>query len=311
MQVIKSTYFNSIKIEPGLVLALGSFDGLHIGHQAIILETKKIAQEMHLPSGVYTFNPHPLKILKPAVAPAALISPARKIELFTRYGIDYFLEQEFTREFSRLDYRRFIDEILVKRLNIAHIVIGEDFRFGYKGEGDLHSLSKLGQELGFKVTDYRTVRIDGQKVSSTLIRQLIKQGDLRKATEYSGHYYHIDGRVIHGDGRGHNIGIPTANLQPVVDYVLPPAGVYACFVYYQGRKYKAITNFGIRPTFGKNDYAIEIHILNFPDQDIYGGKISLEIREFIRKEMTFKSINELLQQIRKDILYTESHLCYN
>jgi len=311
MQVIKSTYFNGIKIETGLVLALGSFDGLHIGHQTIILETKKIAQKMHLPSGVYTFNPHPLKILNPAVAPAALISPARKIELFNQYGIDYFLEQEFTEEFSRIDYRKFVNDILVKKLNIAHLIIGEDFRCGYKGEGDVFSLKSLGQELGFKVTGYRTVKIDGQKVSSTLIRQLIKKGDLHKATEYSGHYYQIDGKVIHGAGRGHNIGIPTANLQPVVDYVLPPAGVYASFVYYHGRKYKAITNFGTRPTFGDNDYAIEIHILNFPDQDIYGENLSLEIIEFIRSEMTFKSIKELLQQIRKDILYTESHLCYN
>lgn len=311
MEVIKSSTFDGIKIEPGLVIALGSFDGLHLGHQAIIKETIEKAGKMNLPSGVYTFAPHPLEVLKPALVPPSLISPRQKIEILTNLGIDYYFEQIFTREFSQLDYRTFVKDFLVDRLKIAHIVIGEDFRFGRRGKGDIHSLKKLGREFSFTVTGMETVKIGEQRVSSTTIREMIQRGEISSVPEFFGRYYRLDGKVVHGAGRGQALGIPTANLKLATDYALPPRGVYACYVYFQGKKYRGIANFGVKPTFAGKDYSIEVHILDFPNQDLYGENISIELVDFIREEMTFSSSEELVEQIKKDILYTDSLLCYN
>lgn len=310
MEVIKGEKFTDLKIG-AIVIALGTFDGIHLGHQAVINKTKEIARKINLPCGVYTFSPHPLKVIKPAFAPNSLISPAQKIELLSNFDIDYYLEQRFTIEFSQLEYTDFILDYLVDQLNVAHIVVGEDFTFGNHGEGNIKTLKAMGKEYGFKATGIRSIKKDGERISSTRIREMITRGEVNKVPEFLGRYYILSGKVIKGAGRGKDLGFPTANLKLAVDYVLPPRGVYACYVKVLERKYRGIANFGFNPTFSGNAYSVEVHILDFDREDIYGEKISIELVNFIREEITFRSSKDLVKQIRKDILYTDSLLCYN
>ncbi|MFP4660959.1 MAG: bifunctional riboflavin kinase/FAD synthetase [Halanaerobiales bacterium] len=310
MEVIKSDNFNNINIGP-LVLAVGTFDGIHLGHQAVINKAKEIAESYNLPHGVYTFNPHPLEVLKPALAPKSIISSRQKIELLSNFNLDYYLEQKFTMDFARINYQAFTKDYLVDRFKISHLVVGEDFHLGDKGKGNVKSLKKMGFEFGFEVTGLDSIKKGRERISSTCIRNLIEEGKISDITDYLGRYYRLDGKVIKGMGRGHKLGIPTANLKPDTDYVLPPSGVYACYVLYNGKKYQGIVNFGNNPTFAGTKYSIEVHIFDFEYEDIYQERISIDLVDFIREEMTFSSPEELVKQIKKDILYTESLLCYN
>lgn len=310
MEVIKSNNFSNLNIGP-LVLAVGTFDGIHLGHQAVINRAKKIAEQEKLPIGVYTFNPHPLEILKPVIAPKSIVSSRQKIELLSHFNLDYYLEQKFTIDFARLDYKTFVSEYLIEKFKTTHLVVGEDFSLGNKGAGDVKNLRKLGSKLGFEVTGLESVTKDINRVSSTLIRKLIEDGKVEKVVDYLGRYYRLDGKVIRGMGRGHKMGIPTANLKLDADYALPPTGVYACYVQYKGKKYQGIVNFGNNPTFAGSNFSIEVHILNFEYNNIYNKKLSMELVKYIREEMTFNSSDELIEQIQKDILYTQSLLCYN
>ena len=310
MKVIKSLDLAQLQ-ESSIVVALGSFDGLHLGHQAVIRQTIENAQEQGIFSGVYTFSPHPLKIINPAIAPCQIISPQQKIRLLGEMGIDYYFEQHFTPQFARVDYQTFIKNYLVEKLKLKHLVIGEDFRFGKQGRGELTTLEGLGKKYGFSVSGIKTVRHGGVKISSTRIRKLISQGKLSSIPGLLGRYYQIEGRVVPGHGRGKKLGFPTANLEAQTDYVLPPRGVYAVYVNIDNKHYRGLSNFGYNPTFANKEYSIEIHILDFPEREIYGQTISMELVDYIRKEMTFSSSTELAEQIRKDILYTNSLLCYN
>jgi riboflavin kinase / FMN adenylyltransferase len=309
MKLIKNQDFGRINKGP-VVLAMGSFDGFHLGHQLIIKKTIEMASKMHLQSGVYSFYPHPLKVINPISAPSSLISREQKLKLLEEFGIDYYFEQKFTLIFSRMKFVRFIKDILVDKLKVAHIVVGKDFRFGHQGEGDIEILNNLGNKYGFTVSGLDAVQKKGEKISSTKIREMIQQGYIKDIPEYLGRYYIFDGTVIHGEGRGKKIGIPTANLKLTADYTLPPIGVYASYVYIKGKKYKSIVNFGYKPTFGGKKYSIECHILNYSD-NLYGTCLSVELIDFIRDEITFSSSDALIEQINKDILYTDNHLCYN
>ncbi|MTI60707.1 MAG: bifunctional riboflavin kinase/FAD synthetase [Firmicutes bacterium] len=308
MEVIKSQSFKDMKIGP-LVIALGTFDGIHLGHQKVIKLAEKISKEENIPSAVYTFFPHPLKVIKPAIAPDYLLSESQKIELISKLDIDYYLQQEFTSAFSQLDYRRFVEEYLIKGLQVKHIVVGEDFKLGSRGMGSIEKLRELAREFKFSITGIKNVEEHGNRVSSTLIRKLISLGKVKEVPEYLGRYYRLKGQVIHGFSRGKKIvGYPTANLKTAVNYVLPPRGVYACYVYYRAEKYKGIVNFGVNPTFSNDRYSIEVHIYNF-NKNIYGEDLCIELVDFIRGEMTFASIKELSAQIKEDILYTARLLC--
>lgn len=310
MKVIKSRDFSSIDTG-GVAIALGSFDGLHLGHQAVINKMIKQSRKMGLKSGVFTFYPHPLKILQPGDTPSSILSNRQKRALIGKMGVDYYLEQNFTKDFSKIDYLSFVKNVLINKLQVKSIVIGEDFRFGYKGKGSLKSLKMLGSEFNFSVTGIQTVKKDKIRISSTLIREMIKKGKINILPEFLGRYYALEGLVISGEGRGKRLGFPTANLKLNADYALPPRGVYANFVYCQGKKYKGITNFGFKPTFSSKNYTIEVYIINYSGEELYGKEITIELVDFIRKEMTFNNSAELSEQIRKDVLYTDSLLCYN
>jgi riboflavin kinase/FMN adenylyltransferase len=307
MKVITSKSFDEISTESAVV-AIGSFDGLHQGHQEIIKKTVKIAEEKDISSGVFSFVPHPLQVLDPGSAPSFLISRKQKINILEDLGLDLYFEQEFTRNFSNIKFEKFVNDILLKKLKVNHIVVGTDFRFGYDGRGDISALEHLATKNDFTVTGIGPIKENQRKISSTKIRNLIKKGKIDEVAKYLSRNFRLEGRVVSGAGRGRTFGVPTANLDLTANYVIPPSGVYACYAHLNDRRYKAIVNFGHNPTFDGENFSIEVHIFGL-SQDLYDQIIEIELIEFIRSEMTFSSTEELLEQIESDILYTKNLLC--
>ncbi|MFW6381838.1 MAG: bifunctional riboflavin kinase/FAD synthetase [Bacillota bacterium] len=309
MQVISSQEFSKFAGIP-TATAIGAFDGLHLGHQQIIRQANKQAREQGLYSAIFSFEPHPMEIIEPDRAPSRLISRDQKIELLEGMGLDFYFEQEFTGGFSRLSIQEFVVNILISRLNVREIIVGSDFRFGRGARGSTDDLQQMAENNGFRVLVVDPVRDGGYKISSSRIRGLISEGKVSLIPEYLGRSYCLQGRVVSGYGRGRQLGVPTANLEPLTNYVLPPAGVYAVFVDYQGRRFKGVANFGTRPTFDEVDYSIEIHLID-RELDLYGEVLEIELMEYVRPEKSFATTEELVTQIKRDILYTDSILCYN
>ena len=307
MKVINSSQFAEINNIP-VVLAIGSFDGLHKGHQLIINKNKEIAAKKDLAAGVFSFDPHPLSVVNPNQAPKHLLSEGQKINRLKQLDIDYYFQQKFTSEFAELEFDDFIKNILINKLKIRHLVIGSDFQFGYKGKGDVTALKKLSQKYNFAVTIVNPVKINKKIVSSSYIRELVQKGNIEKVPTYLGDYFEIKGKVVKGEGIGRKLGFPTANLKLNNNYVLPPPGVYAGWAYVNGYKYKGIGNLGYKPTFSADKYNIEIHILDF-SKNIYNKTLSFKLVKFVRKESNFEDISNLKKQINKDILYTQKHIC--
>ncbi len=281
------------------VITVGNFDGVHIGHQGLLKEVKKRADKMSGTSIVLTFEPHPLKVLKEKKIP--LITPfERKIELIEKLGIDVVICLPFTREFSKVSAREFVEEILLKKIGMREIVVGYDYTFGHKREGNIDLLKKLGDELGFKVCILGPILVDNMIVSSTRIRNLIMEGELEKVKTLLNRYYQVSGEVIAGHDRGGRLlGFPTANLK-LVNEVFPKNGVYVVEVIYNNKVYGGVTNIGFKPTFGNDALSVETHILDF-DQNIYGKKIKLNFIKRLRNEKRFSSIEALAAQIKRDI----------
>ena len=221
--------------------------------------------------------------------------------------IDYYFKQKFTEKFSNISFKSFIKDILLEKINVYQVIVGEDFKFGNKAEGNSKLLIKLSNKYNFKVKILPHLKINDKVVSSSYIRNLIENGEVEKVPDFLGSYYEIEGNVISGARRGRQLGFPTANLKLSIDYILPPPGVYAGYANYKNKKYKAIANFGFNPTFTGRDYQIEIHILDF-SKKIYTEKVSFEIIKFIRGENKFDNKNELIEQINRDILYTNNVL---
>jgi len=307
MEVIVSDKFNSINNKP-VAIAIGSFDGLHKGHLKLIEKQKQIAQNNNLAAGIYSFTPHPLKIINPDKAPGYLLSVNQKINILDNLNLDYLFQQKFTPEFARIEFDKFIKNILINKLNIRYIIVGSDFRFGHKGAGNIDTLKAMASRHNFKVNVVNPLKINKKVVSSSFIRKLVKNGNIKKVPLYLGNYFEIEGKVIKGEGIGRKLGFPTANLNLKNNYVLPPPGVYAGWVYVNGYKYKGIGNLGYKPTFSADKYNIEIHILDF-SQNIYGEILSFQLMKYIRKESDFDNSLQLKKQINKDILYTQKHLC--
>ena len=284
---------------PYAVITVGNFDGVHIGHQGLLKEVKKRADKMSGTSIVLTFEPHPLKVLKEKKIP--LITPfERKIELIEKLGIDVVICLPFTREFSKVSAREFVEEILLKKIGMKEIVVGYDYTFGHKREGNIDLLKKLGDELGFKVCILGPILVDNMIVSSTRIRNLIMEGELEKVKILLNRYYQVSGEVIAGHDRGGRLlGFPTANLK-LVNEVFPKNGVYVVEVIYNNKVYGGVTNIGFKPTFGNDALSVETHILDF-DQNIYGKKIKLNFIKRLRNEKRFSSIEALAAQIKRDI----------
>jgi riboflavin kinase/FMN adenylyltransferase len=280
------------------VSTIGIFDGVHLGHRKIIDLIKAEAELKGLRSLVVTFHPHPQTVIRGSRLP--LIVPIEeRFRLLENSGVDLVVCFRFTREFSALSAREFVVDVLVNKLRIKSIFIGNDFFFGRNREGDIELLRTLGDVHGFSVNIVEPVTIGGEVVSSTAIRNLILDGNVKKVAGFLGYYFSISGVVDEGEKRGRVLGFPTANIRTSWE-MLPKIGVYATRAYFDDKRYDSITNIGRRPTFGKNDVVIETHIFDFAG-DIYGRTIRVEFIERLRDERRFESMEALSAEIKRDV----------
>ena len=283
----------------GCVATIGTFDGLHLGHQRILVDLQKKAVEHRLPSCVIIFEPQPDEFFLKKEAPARLSRLREKLIVLQQFDIDRVLCLQFTQAFSQLSADEFINQILVDGLGVKHLVVGDDFRFGHKRAGDFALLQQAGNDFGFKVEHKSTLEIDNERISSTRVRKALEHGELTKAEQLLGRPYGMCGRVAHGDKRGRIIGFPTANIY-LHRNVTPILGVYVVKVYgLPGGPVQGVANVGNRPTFDGTRTLLEIHLFDF-DQDIYGHYVRVDFMHKLRDEKRFDSFELLKEQIFKD-----------
>jgi riboflavin kinase/FMN adenylyltransferase len=283
------------------VVTVGTFDGLHVGHQQIINRMKEIAARKNGDTILVTFDPHPRQVLNNNPEPLKFISThERKQKLLEKFGIDNKIIIPFTREFAATPSEVFIKEYLVDKLNVKKLIVGYDHHFGKNREGNYSQLKKLGEQYGFEVEEVPAQYVDEIAVSSTKIRKALCNGDVSQANSMLGYNYSISGKVVVGNKIGRKIGFPTANIKISDEYKLICAGgVYACLVNFDGKVYKGMGNIGTRPTVGINGLVTEVHIFNF-DKDIYNQEITISFIDRIRDEKKFEDLDALKKQLVKD-----------
>lgn len=300
MNVIYNNKFE-FKNEKYTGVGLGNFDGLHIGHMALINTLISESKLEGLNSLVYTFTKHPENILRKKLFTPLITTVEKKMNILEETALDYLYFDEFDEVFSRMKPEVFVREVLVKKLKIRLAVVGFDYRFGYKGQGDINLLKELGKTHNFKVIIIPPIKIDNEIVSSTSIRNYILKGKMDTVFKLLGRHYSITGSVATGKQIGRSLGFPTANIQPVNYIAMPYDGVYVTKTKVDNRLYNSITNIGKNPTFGdKDNVCVETHIIDF-DSDIYNKNIEVFFFLRIRSEKKFKSKEELVEQIKKDI----------
>lgn len=292
---------SNIEFNKNTVLTIGTFDGLHAGHANLLEEVVKKAGETGARSMVVTFNPHPRTVVAGGKEVKLLTTPEEKIPLFEMMGIDDLYVINFTREFSQLGFDTFVEDYLVKKIGVSHIVLGHDHRFGKNRSGDEFKMRDLGVKFDFGITTIPAIKINDKIVSSTLIRELLETGDIKEAKTYLGRYYTLPGVVVDGVKRGRLLGFPTANIKPVDETkVVPGRGVYVVRCLIEDKVLYGIMNIGLRPTFGDtNEIQLEVHLFDF-NEDVYGKNINLEFLKRLRSEQKFSSKEELIFQINKD-----------
>lgn len=289
-------------------LTIGVFDGIHRGHQEILKNLTAGAHENGAPAVVLTFWPHPASVLGKRSDLKCLTTPEERAELLGQLGVDAVITQTFTPEFAELSASDFMTR-LSQRLGLSSLWIGYDFALGKNREGSAERLAELGQELGYWMQIIGPVANGDAVLSSSLIRQRIYNGDVEHAAENLGRNYTLSGSVVHGDGRGRKINIPTANINYPKNKVIPAFGVYATWAWVNGHRYQAATNIGVNPTFtpDKETPNVEAHILDF-DRDLYDQDVTLEFVARLRDEMKFEGVDALLKQIHSDIKKTRGIL---
>ncbi|MGZ5049469.1 MAG: bifunctional riboflavin kinase/FAD synthetase [Methylobacter sp.] len=286
----------------GCVLTIGNFDGLHLGHKAVIKKLAERGAALALPVVAMTFEPQPLEYFLGENAPSRLMRLREKVIRFSKLPVDDLLILRFNQRFADYDAEQFIEEVLVKKLNIKHLVIGDDFHFGKARRGNFAMLKDKGKVFGFDVEDTGSYQIDGLRVSSTLIRDALGSGDLALAEKLLGYCYSVCGRVAHGDKRGRTIGYPTANIQ-MFRKNTPVNGVFAITMTgIDGQEFEGVANVGTRPTVdGGSKVILEAHLFDF-NKEIYGRYVEVHFKQKIRDEMRFQSLDELKAQIVKDVV---------
>jgi len=284
---------------PGITIALGTFDGIHIGHQKIISRAVNLAKQINGTSVVFTFSNHPLSVVAPQRCPLQLITQDYKAELIQELGVDVLLTIPFTPKFLQLSALQFID-LAMENLNPKHIVVGPNYFFGYKRSGTPEFLEQAGIKHGFNVEIHPIVYVNDTIVSSTLIRQMIAAGNIDQAAQLLGRPVQISGIVIHGAKRGRELGFPTINLEIAKQLILPADGVYAVAVKLGNSYYNGVANIGNNPTFQGNDRRLEVHILDYAG-DLYGQPVTVIFRKNIRSQITFSNADELKLQICRDV----------
>jgi riboflavin kinase/FMN adenylyltransferase len=281
------------------LLTIGVFDGVHAGHRYLLNQLQQRAAEKNLLSGVVTFNPHPQSVLHPHSQLPWLSNLEDRVRALQELGVNIVAVLTFTPKLAQLGARDFMS-LLKKYLRMRGIMVGPDFALGRGGEGNINLLRTLGDEMKFSVEVISPYRVNGEIVSSTLIRQALTQGDMQRVEELMGHHFYLAGKVVTSDKRGRVLGFPTANLDIKPQQALPDNGIYATITRVDGKQFPSATNIGTRPTFGEGKRMVETHLLDYKG-NLYGKEIRLEFVQKLRDEKRFASSEELQVQIEKDI----------
>jgi riboflavin kinase/FMN adenylyltransferase len=283
-------------------VTIGSFDGVHLGHQSILQQVIDRAETLNCLSVVMTFEPQPQEYFSAQTAPPRLMRLREKIEALLDFGVDLVVCMRFNEQLRCLTAEQFVNEILVNGVKTQHLIVGDDFRFGCDRKGDFKMLESMGRQQGFSVQDTQTVQVQSQRVSSTLVRELLQRSDFKSVADLLGRSFTISGKVTYGQQLGRKLGFPTANLN-LNRFRAPLAGVYAVWVEIEGmtERFKGAANVGVRPTIGdKVKPILEVHLLDF-DQQIYGQRITVEFVHKIRDEQQFTSLDNLADSIGDDV----------
>ncbi len=285
------------------VVMVGTFDGVHLGHQKLIHRLQDLAKKKDGESVIFTFYPHPRLVLGKKNDPVQLITTLEeKKRILSNLGIDHLVVYPFTKKLSQLSYVDFVEQILIKKLGMKYLLVGYDHRFGHEREGQYEDLKKLSKAFHFEIEQQSVLRINSINISSTKIRKAISQGNIEKANAYLGYAFFVNGQVIHGKKIGRKIGFPTANFICREHHkLIPQSGVYAILASVNGKQYRGMCNIGVRPTVNSNSRktSMEAHLFEF-NQDIYGNDICIWFLQKIRNEKSFNSIEELRCQLEKD-----------
>lgn len=283
----------------GTAVTIGSFDGVHRGHQTLIRQLVEQAEREGLSAGLITFHPHPSAILTPHAPIPYLTTLEEKLALLKPLGLDWVAVLSFTSRLAHTPAREFV-RLLLERFNLRIVWVGEDFALGYRRKGDVPALREMGREMGFRVHAVPFVTNGEAKISSTRIRALLLDGQVRGAARLLGRLYALSGEVVHGARRGRCIGFPTANIEVPHGRVVPANGVYATYALLGGERYLSVTNIGVRPSFDHGARSIEAHLLDF-ERDIYGQRLKIEFVARLRDERRFADVGELIAQIGRDV----------
>lgn len=296
------TYFNLESIPTftqDSVVTFGVFDGLHVGHQEVLGAVRTRAKADQLATVLFGFYPHPLAFLAPEKCPPVLMCLPKRIEILEQLGMDTSIFVNFNERIASMCPETFVNRILLGKCRAKHVVVGYACQFGKDRQGNSELLEAIGKKAGFGVTVVPPTELNGLPVHSTRIREAIARGDLGLASQLLGRTYSLSGKIVHGDGRGRQLGFPTANIEPG-EQLCPPNGVYAIRAKLSGRMLTGVLNIGTRPTFNGSKFLVESHLFDF-DDDVYGETIEIFFVEKIRNEREFSHIQALVRQIRRDI----------
>lgn len=299
MQLIRGLPLPDPPHGPGPVLALGNFDGLHPGHAQLLRVVRAEARALGAPPAVMTFEPHPRRFFCPDKGPLQLLPLHHKLRLLRDAGIERVYLMRFNRAFSEISAQDFIDNLLIRRLNVTHVVTGHDFVFGHKRQGNTAMLHEASEQGKIGYTQVQAMQESASPFSSSRIRKALSEGDMETVAKLLGRPYSLIGRVIHGEARGRTLGFPTANIAPLPSLLLPPNGVYAVTFSDGKNQHQAVANLGYRPTVGGNRLLLEVHGLHFSG-NLYGKRLDVHFHHFIRHEQPFDSLEALQNQIQKD-----------
>lgn len=284
---------------PPSAIALGAFDGIHVGHRAILGTAISVGRLRGVQALACTFEPHPLEVLQPGRAPIPITTLDERLALMDETGVDAVVVLEFTPGLAAMEPEAFVKDIVLERLGARDVVVGFNHRFGHGARGDARLLTELAARLGFNAHIVPPQEVDGIPVSSSEVRVLLQRGDVELAARFLGRPYGVGGRVVRGVGRGRTLGFPTANVEPERPLLIP-TGVYACRVEVDGSVYPAVVNIGVRPTFSEGTLAVEAHLLDFSG-DLYAKGVRLHFVRRLRGEQKFSGPEALRQQIARDI----------
>lgn len=282
-----------------VVVALGTFDGVHLAHRAVLSTAVSRGRDLGLPAIACTFDPRPTEVLQPARAPLAITTLEERLDLMGATGLDGSVVLRFTPELATVEPETFVKDVLLERVKAREVVVGYNHTFGRRARGDARLLTELAGRFGFRAHVAPPYEVDGLPVSSSGVRGALQAGDVERASRFLGRPYAVLGEVVPGAGRGRSLGFPTANLQPDRP-LLVRSGVYACRVELEGVSRDAVVNVGTRPTFGEDSLAVEAHLLDF-SADLYGKRLRIGFVRRLREEMRFPSVEALRQQIEADV----------